>query len=319
MDGAPLHVNGDSDSQPGPSSPRDAPPPDTALHIDSYTLDEIPELMDQTQQQGMQQEIRTTVSPTRAGQCILQTYWMTGLGWGLIHKWARGEEDWAPADEWSTAEMRRVKVYELKGACWNDRGTGMCSADYDEATEKAVIIVKSEFTDAELLRCEIQVQDVYQRQQGEQGDLGQTLIVWTEPDGTDFALSFQDLDGCGEIWDFIQEVQRHLRGKQDPTSSSPPSTPKVSLERRVAQSFMQAGQIPTPDFNTIGDIDRAIKLLSKNPAFKEKICETLVYQKFICSLIDLFCEAERSESLQHLHALCRIMQTIIMLNEHPII
>jgi hypothetical protein len=65
---------------------------------------------------------------------------------------------------------------------------------------------------------------------------------------------------------------------QDPTSSSPPSTPKVSLERRVAQSFMQAGQIPTPDFNTIGDIDRAIKLLSKNPALKEKICETLVYQ-----------------------------------------
>lgn len=52
----------------------------------------------------------------------------------------------------------------------------------------------------------------------------------------------------------------------------------MSLERRVAQSFMHAGQIPTPDFNTIGDIDRAIKFLSKNPAVKEKICETLVYQ-----------------------------------------
>jgi hypothetical protein len=48
----------------------------------------------------------------------------------------------------------------------------MCSADYDESTEKAVIIVKSEFTDSELLRCEIRAQDVYQRQQGEQGDLG---------------------------------------------------------------------------------------------------------------------------------------------------
>jgi hypothetical protein len=52
----------------------------------------------------------------------------------------------------------------------------------------------------------------------------------------------------------------------------------MSLDRRVAQSFMQAGQIPTPDFATIGDIDRAIKLLSKNPTLKEKICETLVYQ-----------------------------------------
>ncbi|KDN50881.1 hypothetical protein RSAG8_00508, partial [Rhizoctonia solani AG-8 WAC10335] len=329
MEGASLHVNGDS--QPGPSLPRDTSAPNTALHIDSYSLDELPELVDQTQQ-GMQPEIRTTVSPSELHSLSphhplpldsegrpmhTQDVLDDGLGMGVDAHMGEGEEDWAPGDEWSTAEMRRVKVYELKGACWNDRGTGMCSADYDESTEKAVIIVKSEFTDSELLRCEIQAQDVYQRQQGEQGDLGQTLIVWTEPNGTDFALSFQDLDGCGEIWDFIQEVQRHLRGKQDPTSSSPPSTPKVSLERRVAQSFMQAGQIPTPDFNTIGDIDRAIKLLSKNPALKEKICETLVYQKFICSLIDLFCEAERSESLQHLHALCRIMQTIIMLNEHP--
>lgn len=40
-----------------------------------------------------------------------------------------------------------------------------------------------------------------------------TLIVWTEPDGTDYALSFQDMEGCSEIWDFVVEVQRHFRGK----------------------------------------------------------------------------------------------------------
>lgn len=37
-----------------------------------------------------------------------------------------------------------------------------------------------------------------------------TLIVWTEPDGIDYALSFQDPEGCGEVWNFIQEVQRHM-------------------------------------------------------------------------------------------------------------
>lgn len=311
-----------------------APVPDTALHIDPYPLDVLPDMdieqQQQQQQQSMQHELRTTVSPSElhsvtpdiafnGGARVMQSGDMLdeGLAVGMDAQMGDSEEDWTPADDWSTAEMRRVKVYELKGSSWNDRGTGMCSADYDESTEKAVIIVKSEFTEGELLRCEIRAQDVYQRQQGEQGDLGQTLIVWTEPDGTDFALSFQDLDGCGEIWDFIQEVQRHLRGKQDPTSSSPPSTPKMSLDRRFAHSFMQAGQIPIPDFGTIGDIDRAIKLLSKNPTIKEKICETLVYQKFVCSLIELFYEAERSELLVHLHSLCHIMQTIIMLNEHP--
>lgn len=34
-----------------------------------------------------------------------------------------------------------------------------------------------------------------------------TLIVWTEPDGVDYALSFQDPDGCMELWNFILEVQ----------------------------------------------------------------------------------------------------------------
>lgn len=38
-----------------------------------------------------------------------------------------------------------------------------------------------------------------------------TLIVWTEPTtNLDIALSFQDAEGCEDIWQFIGEVQRHL-------------------------------------------------------------------------------------------------------------
>lgn len=41
--------------------------------------------------------------------------------------------------------------------------------------------------------------------------LSDTLIVWTEPASKqDIALSFQDADGCEDIWQFICEVQRHL-------------------------------------------------------------------------------------------------------------
>jgi protein phosphatase-4 regulatory subunit 3 len=38
-----------------------------------------------------------------------------------------------------------------------------------------------------------------------------TLIVWTEINGKDYALSFQDVEGCTEVWEFILEVRRHLR------------------------------------------------------------------------------------------------------------
>jgi protein phosphatase-4 regulatory subunit 3 len=49
--------------------------------------------------------------------------------------------------------------------------------------------------------------DVYQRQ-------ADTLIVWTELNGKDYALSFQDVEGCTEVWEFITEVRRHLRATQ---------------------------------------------------------------------------------------------------------
>ena len=43
-----------------------------------------------------------------------------------------------------------------------------------------------------------------------------TLIVWTEPDGVDYALSFQDPEGCAEVWNFILEVQRHMNNSGSP-------------------------------------------------------------------------------------------------------
>lgn len=48
-----------------------------------------------------------------------------------------------------------------------------------------------------------------------------TLIVWTEPDGTDIALSFANPEGCESIWGFILEVQKML---DNGASLSPPSS-----------------------------------------------------------------------------------------------
>lgn len=57
-------------------------------------------------------------------------------------------------------------MYELVGQRWTDRGTALCTGVYDEELDQAAIVARSETSDAELLRSEIRMNDVYQRQQG---------------------------------------------------------------------------------------------------------------------------------------------------------
>ncbi len=52
-----------------------------------------------------------------------------------------------------------------------------------------------------LLESKIQPDTAYQKQQ-------ETLIVWSEGDNYDLALSFQEKAGCDEIWEKICQVGR---------------------------------------------------------------------------------------------------------------
>lgn len=112
------------------------------------------------------------------------------------------------------------QVYELIGARWADQGTAFCFGQFSEDTSEALLIARSEkrYEDI-ILSTVIRSNDVYQRQQGVYGlpnskilytYCSDTLIVWTEPNGVDYALSFQDPEGCAEVWNFICDVQRHM-------------------------------------------------------------------------------------------------------------
>jgi protein phosphatase 4 regulatory subunit 3 len=93
----------------------------------------------------------------------------------------------------------------------------------------AKLIARSEENPQEIiLQFYIRGEDVYQRQQGMSMNLFhpffsltsifsslETLIVWTEPDGTDYALSFQDIEGCADVWEYILDVQRAINGDRD--------------------------------------------------------------------------------------------------------
>ncbi|KAF5393184.1 hypothetical protein D9757_001190 [Collybiopsis confluens] len=215
-------------------------------------------------------------------------------------------------------EMKRVKVYQLVGACWVDKGTAFCFGHLSEDGTEALLTARSEKNvDDIILSTTIRTSDVYQRQQ-------ETLIVWTEPDGVDYALSFQDSEGCAEVWSFIVDVQRHLSGATDDQhgaivlDSSSPLPASAASSSLATASIMRTGHLPLPRLGNIDEIDKAIKALARTNTVKEKICQYIQSENYIKHLIGILHDAEEIESLENLHALCGIMQTILMLNDHNI-
>lgn len=62
------------------------------------------------------------------------------------------------------------------------------------------LLVRAESDGSLLLESKIQPDTAYQKQQD-------TLIVWSEGDNFDLALSFQEKAGCDEIWEKICQVR----------------------------------------------------------------------------------------------------------------
>lgn len=59
------------------------------------------------------------------------------------------------------------KVYELIGSRWVDQGTAFCFGQFQEETNEALLIARSEVNYQEIiLSTAIRSNDVYQRQQG---------------------------------------------------------------------------------------------------------------------------------------------------------
>ncbi|KAF9503306.1 hypothetical protein BS47DRAFT_1356318, partial [Hydnum rufescens UP504] len=153
--------------------------------------------------------------------------------------------------------------------------------------------------------------------------LAETLIVWTEPDSTDFALSFQDVEGCAEIWDFILKVQHYFRTKDsDDLSLSPLASGSGSSQSHLTvASIIASHHLPKPALGIIGNVETAIKVIAKMLHGCECISSANAHttQDYIKSLIDVMEQAEDLESLTDLHALYSIMHTIHGLNPLSIV
>ncbi|KAK1889033.1 Serine/threonine-protein phosphatase 4 regulatory subunit 3 [Dissostichus eleginoides] len=142
-----------------------------------------------------------------------------------------------------TDTRRRVKVYTLnEDRQWDDRGTGHVSSGYVERLKGTSLLVRAESDGSLLLESKINPNTAYQKQQD-------TLIVWSEAENYDLALSFQEKAGCDEIWEKICQVQ----GK-DPSVDITQDVVDESEEERFDDMSSPGLELPPCELNRLEDL-----------------------------------------------------------------
>lgn len=198
-------------------------------------------------------------------------------------------------------DRKRVKVYELKNNDWFDRGTGFCKGIYVNEDPKILVASEDDPT-RQLLETNISKDDGYQKQQD-------TLIVWTEQNGTDMALSFQEPEGCASIWDFVQDAQSRLHT----------IAPDDGLSDDIGDGNGNPIILPHPDLGNLHEVENHMRAANGNIGGREALAKFILQDKYIPKLIPLVEMAEDLESIQDLHRLCSIMKMLILLNDNAIV
>ncbi|XP_076442092.1 serine/threonine-protein phosphatase 4 regulatory subunit 3-like [Babylonia areolata] len=204
---------------------------------------------------------------------------------------------------------RRVKLYMLnEDRQWDDRGTGHVSSAYVERLRGMSLLVRSETDGSILLESKIQPDTAYQKQQ-------ETLIVWSEADNYDLALSFQEKAGCDEIWEKICQVQ----GK-DPSVDITQDVVEESEDERFDEMPDAAPPIELPpcELSKLEEIAELFSSVISSPIRREKLAVAIENDSYIKKLVDLFHMCEDLENTEGLHHLFDIFKSIFMLNKNAL-
>ncbi|KAK9687405.1 Phosphatase 4 regulatory subunit 3 [Popillia japonica] len=208
-----------------------------------------------------------------------------------------------------TDTRRRVKLYALNAdRQWDDRGTGHVSSSYVDRLKGISLLVRAESDGSLLLESKIQPDTAYQKQQD-------TLIVWSEGDNFDLALSFQERAGCDEIWEKICQVQ----GK-DPSVEITQDIVEESEDERFDDLSESAPpiELPSCELSRLEDISELISNCLTSPVRKEKLAAAIESEGYIRKLLNLFHMCEDLENYEGLHHLYDIFKNIFLLNKNAL-
>uniref|UniRef100_A0A4W4FMK7 Serine/threonine-protein phosphatase 4 regulatory subunit 3 n=1 Tax=Electrophorus electricus TaxID=8005 RepID=A0A4W4FMK7_ELEEL len=201
---------------------------------------------------------------------------------------------------------RRVKVYTLnEDRQWDDRGTGHVSSTYVERLKGISLLVRAESDGSLLLESKINPNTAYQKQQD-------TLIVWSEAENYDLALSFQEKAGCDEIWEKICQVQGKdpsLEITQDPIDESE----EERFEEMPETSHLV--ELPACELARLEEIADLVTSVLSSPIRREKLALALISEGYIKKLLQLFRTCEDLENREGLHHLYEIVRGVLFLNK----
>uniref|UniRef100_A0A672L2F2 Serine/threonine-protein phosphatase 4 regulatory subunit 3 n=1 Tax=Sinocyclocheilus grahami TaxID=75366 RepID=A0A672L2F2_SINGR len=193
---------------------------------------------------------------------------------------------------------RRVKVYTLnEERQWEDRGTGhVCSRLTRCVCSSAGSL---------LLESKINPDTAYQKQQD-------TLIVWSEAENYDLALSFQEKAGCDEIWEKICQVQ----GK-DPSVEITQDPGDESEEERL-EDMLESGhplELPPCEPGCLEELEELVMSVLPSPVRREKLALALLSSGYIRKLLQLFRTIEEEGDRRGLQQLHQIVRGLLLLNK----
>jgi hypothetical protein len=105
-----------------------------------------------------------------------------------------------PADAPPTPpQLFRVKLYKLDvNGQWDDLGTGQLTARFADLS-LLVLTVRADEGERVLVEHKVDPHTEYDRQ-------GETILTWSESE-TEYALSFQEVDGCLQVWERVMYAQ----------------------------------------------------------------------------------------------------------------
>ncbi|XP_019715416.1 serine/threonine-protein phosphatase 4 regulatory subunit 3B isoform X1 [Hippocampus comes] len=201
---------------------------------------------------------------------------------------------------------RRVKVYTLnEDRQWDDRGTGHVSSTFVERLKGISLLVRAESDGSLLLESKISPNTAYQKQQD-------TLIVWSEADNYDLALSFQEKAGCDEIWEKICQVQ----GK-DPALDITQDPIDESEEERFEEipETSHLVELPPCELSHLEEIADLVTSVLSSPIRREKLALALMGEDYLKKLLGLFRVCEDLDNREGLHHLYEIVRGVLFLNK----